>query len=208
MLGVMTSNGTVTQKVCPVEGCERRGTDRGLCHTHYEYKRRHGLLHEHPLPPPPTIYDRLTDLLVVPSGTECWEWNGPRHKRGYGNFWVREGEAKRTTFAHRIAAHLWLNMPLFAAGSVCHTCDNPPCCNPAHLYVGTQLENIHDALAKRRIAHKRKITPKQREEIRERRKGGESYKSIAKDYPVTWHHCWIICNGRKADIHREYQAIR
>lgn len=208
VLGVVTSVNRVNRRPCAVEGCQRLEANRGICHAHYEWKRKRGLLSDHPLPRKPDLFDRLTDKLIAPSGSECWEWQGTRHNRGYGNFAISEGGKTRTTFAHRVAAHLWLGMELFAPKSVCHRCDNPPCCNPAHLYVGTQTENVHDALAKGRVKHYRKVTLEQREEIRKRRACGERYKEIAKDYGITWHHCWIICNGRKTDSHHDYQAIQ
>lgn len=78
---------------------------------------------------------------------ECWEWQGKRDKNGYGALtW-----SGRYTRAHRVALTLtdgdW-GSPL----NVCHTCDNPPCCNPKHLWRGTNLDNMTDKMAKGRQA--------------------------------------------------------
>jgi hypothetical protein len=85
--------------------------------------------------------------VAVGKPNECWEWLGPRHKRGYGRLnWM--GKANK---AHRVAMSLtdgdW-NSPLH----VLHHCDNPPCCNPAHLWRGTNRENYDDMASKGRRA--------------------------------------------------------
>lgn len=77
---------------------------------------------------------------------ECWEWKGQKSSSGYGLFNWRRG---RTQIASRIAYHFTKGDPrnLF----VCHSCDNPPCVNPAHLWLGSQKENMNDAAAKGRL---------------------------------------------------------
>lgn len=85
---------------------------------------------------------------------ECWEWLRGRARFGHGKV-MWEG---RTAFTHRVAYALTHGIPV-AAGkvtkdtlNVCHSCDNPPCCNPAHLFLGTQLANRQDCMAKGRAA--------------------------------------------------------
>lgn len=73
----------------------------------------------------------------------CWLWTGHRSKRGYGKFW-----AGRSLLAHRVSAALDYRNPV--GQEVCHECDNPPCVNPAHLWVGTHSDNMRDAVAKGR----------------------------------------------------------
>ena len=69
----------------------------------------------------------------------CWPWQRGCQSDGYGT--VRfQG---KTLLAHRVAWLLWGN-ELPAGKEVLHTCDNPPCVNPFHLYLGTQLENMRD----------------------------------------------------------------
>lgn len=79
---------------------------------------------------------------------ECWPWLAARKPPfGYGDFYVsREG---RTT-ASRISLALALGRPLERHESACHRCDNPPCCNPAHLFAGTQSDNAFDSIQKGR----------------------------------------------------------
>jgi hypothetical protein len=74
----------------------------------------------------------------------CWEWTGPRAGKGYGRVHVG-----RTWAAHRYAWFL-TNGPIPEGLFVCHHCDNPPCCNPAHLFVGTATDNVRDCVRKGR----------------------------------------------------------
>jgi hypothetical protein len=78
-----------------------------------------------------------------PNGS-CWVWTGGLVRHGYGGFSV-EGKIQR---AHRLAAE-WSGWEL-EDYFVCHTCDNPPCVNPDHLFLGTALQNTQDMLRKGR----------------------------------------------------------
>jgi hypothetical protein len=77
----------------------------------------------------------------------CWVWEGNKCSAGYGN--VKIDSKQRSV--HRLVLE-------WAQGSLdkqaCHTCDNRPCCNPSHLWEGTQLQNIRDAYRKGRINRK------------------------------------------------------
>lgn len=77
---------------------------------------------------------------------ECWEWVASKTGMGYGNFWFN----KKSVAAHRLSYELYVgDIPV--NGVVCHSCDNPGCVNPRHLFVGTQKDNIRDCLNKKRL---------------------------------------------------------
>jgi len=80
----------------------------------------------------------------------CWNWTSEtqRSRLPYGRFWM-DGKSH---LAHRVA---WLieGRPLLDSEFVLHHCDNPRCVNPAHLFLGTQTDNMRDAKAKGRLKH-------------------------------------------------------
>ena len=91
---------------------------------------------------------------------DCWEFNGtPTDKRGYCQFALPRG---RRVLAHRAAWEL-VNGEIGPGLFVCHHCDNPSCCNPLHLFVGTPKDNTQDAIKKgrQRRYFAAKLTPDQ-----------------------------------------------
>ena len=91
------------------------------------------------------IWKRLWSQTKVMGEDECWEWFGNRNSDGYGRIWVYE----RLESAHRMSwRFLKGNIP--ANACVLHSCDNPPCVNPAHLFLGTQQDNANDRETKGR----------------------------------------------------------
>lgn len=114
----------------------------------------------------------------------CWEWTGPVRGKGYGA--VRfDG---RMQSAHRVSWEM-ANGPIADGLHVLHRCDNPPCINPDHLFLGTQQDNTDDMLAKGRAARgvvngRAKLTPVQVEEIREAHASGRGVSDLARHYGV------------------------
>lgn len=82
------------------------------------------------------------------TASECWEWMGCRHYKGYGEIALPN---KKKSKAHRVAWVL-VNGKIPKGSVVCHSCDNPPCCNPKHLFLGTHKTNKDDSVAKGRHA--------------------------------------------------------
>jgi len=79
--------------------------------------------------------------------TGCWEWQGAKDRKGYGQVMI----ARKVVRTHRL---MWqLAVGLIPAGlCVLHRCDCPPCCNPDHLFLGTDADNVADRVAKGRSA--------------------------------------------------------
>lgn len=84
------------------------------------------------------VFDRWADKVLVDGG--CWTWLGAKDRDGYGQFrYTPKFQGK----AHRFAYEVFRG-PITKGLSVLHTCDNPSCVNPSHLYVGTNSDNMQD----------------------------------------------------------------
>ncbi len=144
---------TTPARTCGLPGCTARFYARGMCNRHYLLSRKH----------PDATRDELAEMrkraqtpdevralllrrsVAMPSG--CREWRGATDRSGYGNVrWERH-----LWGAHRLSFHLFVR-PVTPGLEVCHTCDNPPCIEPSHLFEGTHLVNVHDARDKGRMA--------------------------------------------------------
>lgn len=93
------------------------------------------------------VEERFWSLVSVGPPDVCWEWLGYKTKKGYGQLPVMHPHRR----AHRMAFEL-SGGRLKPGEVVLHRCDNPPCCNPRHLFAGTQLDNVRDRQSKGRQA--------------------------------------------------------
>lgn len=93
----------------------------------------------------PIIVRLWTRVECRPDG--CWVWKGPVNANGYGII-GKGGRSSGMLLVHRVAWEM-LRGPVGPL-NVLHRCDNPPCCNPDHLFVGTQRDNMADMWAKGR----------------------------------------------------------
>lgn len=78
---------------------------------------------------------------------ECVLFNGYRNPKGYGQKW----DGAKVKLAHRLVMERHLGRELAPTECVCHSCDNPPCINVKHLFVGTPADNTRDMLTKGRV---------------------------------------------------------
>lgn len=103
------------------------------------------------LPNSTTLFDSLPSFAAkvsIGAPDECWEWQGAQVRYGYGNSTLIL-QGKRVRGAHRVAWVLQFG-PIPNNLCVLHKCDNPPCVNPAHLFLGTRADNIRDCIRKGR----------------------------------------------------------
>ncbi len=140
-------------------------------------------------------YDRFWKKVAWEGKTEddCWEWQGYRGDKGYGQF----GVAYEVYSSHRIAwafANGWEIPP--SEDHVLHSCDNPPCCNPKHLSIGGIQRNNKEMLERGRAKwghlprfegeghFNATLTEEKVLEIRHRLHAGESGTRLAAEYGV------------------------
>lgn len=130
----------------------------------------------------------------------CWEWTGSTAPGGYGQT-TSDGNPTRVhrlvyrSYVGRIPKGLW----------VLHRCDNPRCCNPAHLFLGTPLDNVRDMMAKGRDRRPRgeehphaKLTADQVREIRARHAaGGVTFAQLGREYGLHYVSVSAIVKGKK-----------
>jgi hypothetical protein len=92
----------------------------------------------------------ISRTIKAPNG--CWEWTGAKNAYGYGRICVAYDPNTRKTSiedVHR-ASFKTFNGPIPEGKNVCHSCDNPSCCNPSHLFIGSQKDNMLDMTKKGR----------------------------------------------------------
>lgn len=111
---------------------------------------REGMPRKNHLPLPvltPEDAARFWACVLIGTVERCWPWKGYCNKDGYGQIKFHS----KTYIASRIAYYLVTGKDP-GDDLVCHTCDNPPCCNGAHFFVGTPQSNVADAASKGRMA--------------------------------------------------------
>jgi hypothetical protein len=152
----------------------------------------------------------------------CWEWTAARGRKGYGRMGI---SSNRTALAHRVSWEL-ARGPIPDGALVLHSCDNPPCVNPDHLWLGSFGDNYNDMVKKGRAVfrgatgerHPMRLYPELAESFRgegnpcARLKeyeiitirglvaAGCSQRSVARAFNVTQTRVWQIAN-RRAWVH-------
>lgn len=135
----------------------------------------------------------------------CWPWTGAKQPKGYGRLWNRG----RVDGAHRVAWELANGEPVPEGRHVLHHCDNPPCCNPAHLFLGDYDANMQDCASKGRLKQQRcpevvrgernanaRLTEADVREIRRLQRQGVSRPAIARRFDVTRECVYSILKGK------------
>lgn len=141
----------------------------------------------------------LNSVDIMPNG--CWIWNKALHRQGYGHFPYK----RKLMLAHRLSWILFKGK-ISEEILVCHNCpggDNPSCCNPDHLFLGTDRDNSIDAFKKGLIIRKKgsahyfsKLTEKDIKKIRELKKLNFTHQSIGEKFGIAKSTVTGILNGR------------
>lgn len=135
------------------------------------------------------------------SATGCLIWQRARSGRGYGMIWVN-GAMRCAT---RVTWEL-IHGPIPSGQFVCHRCDNPPCVNPDHLFLGANADNVQDMLRKGRFVSR--LDPSAIREIRRLAALGENYGQIARKFcihlstvgRIVKHQRWMHVDDRGAAL--------
>lgn len=142
------------------------------------------------------MHERFWSKVDKGDPNKCWEWQAGKDGHGYGAFKI----AKKQYQAHRVAYELTFGTIPAGVGyhgtCVCHHCDNPACCNPNHLFLGTAADNSKDQASKG-LSKAAKLTPDEIREIRRLRNEGAKQKVLAKKFGVDASTISRIC-ARKA----------
>ena len=149
--------------------------------------------------------ERVMRKIVIDKLTSCWNFTGALNEKGYGIVGLGSrgsgnDKAHRIVFSHFVS-------PIPDGLFVCHRCDNPSCCNPDHLFLGTNLDNVRDMVSKKRnskppfndhikgvvhVGHK--LNDDKVREMRVLRESGYSLVKLASIFNIADSTVYRICN--------------
>lgn len=150
---------------------------------------------------------RFKSFVDVKGPDCCWDWRGARIKFGYGHFTLGGKSVK----SHRLA-YEWLGGTPISGHHVLHRCDNPPCCNPGHLFLGTPLDNSRDMVSKGRAYggsrhHRTRLSDADIATIFRLRASGETLEAIGRVVGCTFAHVRFVLAGRTRSQHMDRPPI-
>ncbi len=161
-------------------------------------ERRYYVVMSKPNPILPALSIRAVELFwsKVKKGApgECWPWIASVHRTGYGNWGWRGRRFSAHVIAKFIDTGIW-PAPLLT----CHSCDNRSCCNPSHLFIGSESANARDALVKgRRPYASKRFTHDDVQRMRELRSVWKlSLSAIAREFNCTVGYVSDVTLGRR-----------
>jgi hypothetical protein len=143
-----------------------------------------------------TLAERYNAMVIRRGENECWGWSGFKH-RGYGRL---KSAGPAAVGAHRLSYEL-AHGPIPPGLTVLHSCDNPECSNPAHLSLGSNIDNNRDRDSKGRTARgsrsgSAKLDEDSARRIRERVSGGASDAIVAPEFGISASTVRAIRTGR------------
>lgn len=143
-----------------------------------------------------SLIERMAAKTRRAGADECWPWIGGVDHFGYGRIYDHGTSYQ----VHRVVYELE-HGPIPDGLLVLHRCDNPPCVNPAHLFLGTNQDNVNDMLQKGRerrgeTHHNAKISTQQVLELRQQFAAGRSAASLARAFGVDPSNVRLIVLGK------------
>lgn len=189
--------------------CDLPHSCKGYCTKHYQRLCRYGdatvckVTPRHLNPNPPRANGKQLSgtkesrfLVFIDKRADCWMWTGKKDPNGYGRMsFAGERLAHRASYRHFVG-----DIPVGAF--LCHKCDVPACVNPAHLFIGTQLDNMRDAVRKGRQSRgdshgNAKLTTEIALAIKARVSAGETRAAVAKDIGISRATVSMVASGKR-----------
>lgn len=129
-----------------------------------------------------SLVDRFWKKVLIPEDkNDCWIWSAFKTKNGQGT--IKSTDNKNRYYAHRVS-YVIHNGCIPIGVCICHKCDNPPCVNPSHLFLGTLQDNFQDMISKNRgnMVKRQKFNKEDVKRILILHRNGCSYSEIGRRF--------------------------
>lgn len=155
------------------------------------------------------LIERFHEKWDLDEEGKCWVWNASKAGKGYGQ--IKIPKTRKQVYAHRLSYMIYKG-EITEGLDVCHTCDNPSCVRPSHLFLGTRKDNLQDMKSKDRHLKGSKnnqsiLTDEKVRQIHKMHLSGLSQMKIAKSFGVSQGTIWKILKGlRWEHIFKEFNS--
>lgn len=150
----------------------------------------------------PLVVARFWSKVDVGRPGACWKWRAATNEHGYGL--IRVSPEVGLVKAHRMAWALLNGLSIPGPNLVVrHSCDNPPCCNPAHLSLGTQGENVEDMHVRGRRKYDTSVGPEIEQHMRAMSAQGARQSDIAASLGCSQSYVSMILSGARGASYRK-----
>lgn len=187
----------MNNSICSIDHCSEKILALKLCNKHYlRFKRGSDINKKSSYEM--SLKERLLSFCVIDEKTKCWNWSGSKNRKGYGALSIKN----KHSIAHRESYKVFKGK-IPNGMHVCHSCDNPSCINPDHLWLGTNKDNNNDKMEKGRFKPNygnnngnSKLTKNDVIEIKQKINQGYDLVEISKQYNVTPENIYSIKNNK------------
>lgn len=148
---------------------------------------------------PNTFFTFLQQIDPFGGQEVCWPWLGFKNPKGYGQSSLND----KTMLAHRWSYQHHYGVKIPQNMQVCHSCDNPACCNPLHLYLGTNQDNVNDKMKRGRFCPRQtKFTQEELNTMKQLRAAGMSRDELGKLFNC---HKATIAHHERLGFHKTFR---